>query len=816
MFAKQGFDWKRIENKPENWETIRALIKDAVETRERVKDKYWDNDKVLDMFLDMYPDLKAWVPMSVTSNSNKKSSKKKDQIIEKQTVELIRNDLQRITFDKKTQMVVNTKFTMDVTYVLMIVLWNFTFRERKKRKIAINRTAMLDAIISLNRLYAEEGSYFSERLTCTVQKALVEVNAFVDTCMYDCLFDNPYLLIQSTAEKRPRNLRLYAEQHQVLNLLTDAIREDTPILLGNQMPTGTGKTMLAVPLAQKVYSMRLNKTVLFACSNELVNQDLASTVLLADDLHLWLARLIRDDKNVVKVLLRPYKRCFPAVWKKVYKQEDKKKNGSIQDQWEFYTAATGRQPDIIISDLEACQEILKIAPEIGDPFVAYIDEFISDDRSNQMMKEIGKWLPRQSVVISAILPQFTDLTHFVDWFCKRHDVEKEGTIQRVDTAVVNISCAIIDQEGKICMPHHQVVTKDDLGILLQEIRINPRIRRAYTAKHVYYWSKSMTQLLEPCHLDFKSVFPNIGTLTNSRVLDYAIRLLEFVQEHPHLIPVMKEYQPVVMDAPSLDRLFTTQSHFYEGKTLVVADEVYDKIVSCAEELFQPMLRWNDLVLDAERRKEAKKKALEVLEKASVTKRNTGTSKTVRMDATDMALDLSRVQEMDTGIQFPPVYVINSREHCMKHGVAKGNRQAVVLPEEYNHAFEAVLNLLLCAGVGLYDLGKLSDYQRRLVMDKYDQLAFLCSGKEIVFGTNLPSLTNIFIDASFGEREHPNVLYQLMGRAGRLGRSYHANIILNSKVTVDKILNFHPVDLDPVVVDFDSSFFPYVEKNICLE
>lgn len=806
MSAKQGFDWKKIENKPDNWETIRELIKDAVKTKTKQKDKYWDNNRVLEIFLEMYPSLSTWIKMGESGKKSTTNTKKKDQIIEKQTVELIKNDLRRMTFDKKTQGIVNTNFTMDVTFVLMLLLWNFMFWERKRRNLNINQVSMIDAIISLNRINADEREYFSDTLALSVDKALADMNGLVDVCMYDCLFNNPYLLIQSVADKRPRNVRLYPEQHKVLDLITEAVREDRPILLGNQMPTGTGKTMLAVPLAQKMFHMRLKKTVLFACSNELVNQDLASMALLADDLHLWLARLIRDEKNVVKVLLRPYKRCFPAVWKKVYKQDDKKKNGSIQDQWEFYRNATRRNPDMIIADLEACEEILKVAGEMENPFVAYIDEFISDERSNQLMKTIGKWLPRQSVIISAILPPFENISRFVRSFCDRHDVPMEDTVHRVDTAVVNISCAIINHEGRVCMPHHQVETLDDMRLLLQEIKVNPRIRRAYTAKHVYYWSKSLVDQLRTEGMDFHSIFPNIGTLTNSRILDYAISILEFIERN-NLIDTAKQYKPVVMDTPSLDTIFTTQAHFYEGKTLIVADNIYEKVIRCGETLFQPAIRWNDLVVDAERRKESKQRALETLKKKMTKEKSSEGGKTVRTDATDMALTIARMEEMDTGIQFPNAYVINSREHVMRcnQGQVSKPRQAVILSDEYNTAFEPELNLLLSAGVGIYDIERLSDYQRRLVMDRYSQLAFLCSGKEIVFGTNLPDLTNIFIDASFGEREHPNVLYQLMGRAGRLGRSYHANIILNSSITADKILDFRSIATDPVVIDFDTAF-----------
>ena len=75
------------------------------------------------------------------------------------------------------------------------------------------------------------------------------------------------------------------------------------------------------------------------------------------------------------------------------------------------------------------------------------------------------------------------------------------------------------------------------------------------------------------------------------------------------------------------------------------------------------------------------------------------------------------------------------------------------------------------------------------MKLYRNLSFFCSGKEIVYGTNLSGLCNIFIDSEFMNTINIPELYQLMGRVGRMGRSYHANIITMSYETVEKLLSF---------------------------
>lgn len=893
MFAKQGFDWKKIENKPENWETVRELIKDAYVDDISQKDKYWDNDVVIDIFLELYPPLNRWFPDKRDKNKKQKKIKAKDLIIEKNQSEIIRQDIGKIQFDKQTQKLLYTKYSLEITNVLAFILWNFTFLTRKEKNITVNELSFLDAIISLTRISDDLSENFSKRLADGVKNAKKDMESFVGIDMYNLLFQHPYLLVQSSADKRRDNVKLYKEQHKTIDDVVRAVKDDIPILLGNQMPTGTGKTFLAVPLAQKLFSMKLKKTILFACSNELVCQDLASSALLGDDLHLWLSRLIRDEKtHETKILLRPYKRCFPSIWKTVYKKDDKKKNGTVLEQWQFYTHATKRIPDIIIADLEACYEILKeiddfdiclndlkdtvnmlksnlpvysdsndiisdfeknnnidflfhnfdylfkkyssfnldklvviveklkTIHELKNTFVAYIDEFISDERSSDLVKKIGKILPKQSVIVSAILPQFYEIPDFVRHFCLRHRTTQEECCKRVATAVVNISCAVIDKDGYVNMPHHLVTSLDDLDKLIYEIELNPRIRRVYTAKHVYYWSESVKNILKPHNLDFKSVFPNIGLIRNVKILDYAISILRFLraQDSLDMITTFQKYRPRVMDEIRFESLFTDQSSSFEGKTLMIANNIQEKLLNIYNQLFPSTLSWRDLYNDALKRKEARNNALQNLRDKEKDKKKRSSQdedigrngKSNRIDRIDVELGIEKIYNIDVSMKFPMEYVINSKDHFNKYhkddGVDFHNfRNKIELSDEYNDAFEDRINIFLTSGVGIYDLYNMTDYQRRLIMDKYLDLLFLCSGKEIVFGTNLPGLVNIFIDSSFGNSEHPNTLYQLMGRAGRMGRSYHANVIVNSDITLKKILDFHQYQQDPVVIDFNKSF-----------
>ena len=785
--VKSGFNWKTIEEKPDNWETIRHLIQDAYHPVEEIPDKYWNNPLILTIFLETFPDLGQWIELDATeadpgkkkkNKANKKPPSKREEIQQRVEGELIRKEMLNIRFDAKTFLPVKTKFDMQITFLLMIIVWNYILYTKRK---TVPKKTWLDAIISFHRIHEEERPQIvRDDFRKSLDRIAEVLHTVTNEELYEVLFSNPSLLVDCMALKRGKPKKLYVEQQRTLNAICEKVNADKPLLLGNQMPTGTGKTFLSVPLAKKISTLAVRKTVLFACSNELVNKDVASTALLGDDLHLWLAKLVRPEGTAVPmVLLRPHKRCFPATWKKVYKKEDKDKMGSVKEQWEFYSKATGKIPDILVADLEATLEILKEAPYFDNPFLAYIDEFVSDEASNRLMAQICHYLPRQTVLLSAILPKFDKIPLIVGDFMERHEAS-EACLERVATADVNISCAVVDSQGFLRMPHHQVKTLLDLETLHREILVNPRIRRAYPIKHVYYWSKSMEHILLPQRMTFSEKFPDIGKITTARIIDYAIEIIAWLCENPEQLFDFQVYRPRIMPAPDSTKMFTTQSMHYDGKTLFITKEVMRQVDIMTTDLLDEEVRWSDIVAETRKNEMAVEKRLEKLADAKMT----------RIEKERM---VSELNDVSTRSVLPSKYVLNSREHFGRFHPSSSTipfspRLAIDLPNYFESAFDDQANMLMAAGIGVYCKTHMTEYQRNLVMNIYDKLLFLCSGKDIVFGTNLPGLTNVFIDEPFAAEQSISTLYQLMGRVGRMGRSYHATIILNSEDGVGKVLS----------------------------
>ena len=79
---------------------------------------------------------------------------------------------------------------------------------------------------------------------------------------YEILFENPKFLYHCSFQHFKKTLKLYPEQREILTKIHNAIMDDRPLLLGNQMPTGQGKTFLSIP--QFCFHQPMSRT--FLCS----------------------------------------------------------------------------------------------------------------------------------------------------------------------------------------------------------------------------------------------------------------------------------------------------------------------------------------------------------------------------------------------------------------------------------------------------------------------------------------------------------------------------------------------------------------------
>jgi hypothetical protein len=807
------FDWKKLEEKPDNWETLRQLINicnnlDDIYTEQTNVNPLW-NDMSMEVFKShitsrygkdtskFFTMVETDIKIIKQNQKNKKTKNLLRQKIQQETEKkLLEKDFGSIRFDNGKP--IRTLFRISSVFYFMIAEWNIMLI--CKKNMTANKGVIVDAIISLDRILIEEISINPE-IPPNIKKFFTELNTRSQKLLgrheiFDELFcHHPELMVNPFSQKRVGRTSLYKEQIEVLTHVIDAVMSGSPLLLGDRMPPGTGKTFLAVPLAQKLLSLKCGKTLLFACHNPLVRTDVASLSLLGKSMHLWMGRY-DNSSGKKEYLVRPHKSCFPVNWKQVYKRDDEKKTGGVYQQCMFYKNETGRFPDILVADLETCAEILR-DDLLRNQFVAYIDEFVSDDYANSVMVEIVRFLPRQSIILSAILPRFQDMPSVIGYFKKRHNASDENIV-RIESNQLLISCTLVDPDGYSCLPHHFIENVEQVPILIQRIREDPLIGRMYSPQQVFIMTDNIKDDLEP-HLLFHHRFPTIGLIDHQKIRDYVLDLLQHTIENPRLFEKMKNFRPSLMKKPSLDRIATEDSHHYQGKTLVITtpDDRFLILEKIKQKLHEGA---PDLQVLLETMEKRKKELLRTLNSTKEVQR----SSQQKIDATDQQQRVNRLEEelysVDR-INWPAHLIVNTSAHARRFQHQLSNVAVVpVLSKEYEDAFSDFILSFLLSGIGVYDFSQCTEYQRRLTMKIMKQLSFLFAGHEIVFGTNIDGLTHLFIDGNYGNNVSRNVLLQLCGRVGRVGHSYQALLVVNSHTTLNKIMDF----IDPI--DIDAQYF----------
>lgn len=821
------FDWKKLEEKPDNWETLRHLINicnnlDDVYTEQTNTNPLWNElciqvfkehvqtryGRVTEKFFTMVEKSHSKIH---TQPKNKKSKNLLREKIQQETEKkLLEKDFGSIRFEngKPTR----TMFRISSVFYFMIAEWNIMLFCQRKQTSTFKKGLVVDAMISLDRIILEEIS-INPNIPTVIQSFFINLNENVQSLLprsqvFQELFCNhPELMVNPFSQKRVGRMSLYNEQIKVLTQVMDAVMTGSPLLLGDRMPPGTGKTFLAVPLAQKLLALRCGKTLLFACHNPLVRMDVASLSLLGKSLHLWMGRY-DNTSGSKEYLVRPHKSCFPTHWKQVYKTQDEKKTGDVYQQCMFYKNETGRFPDILVADLETCAEILR-QDLLQHQFVAYIDEFVSDEYANTVMTEIIKNLPKQSILLSAILPRFEDMPSVIQHFKNRHSATNEHIV-RIEANQLMISCTMVDPDGCSCLPHHFINHHDQLPVLIQRIREDPLIGRMYSPQQVFIMADHLQDDLEQ-DLNFHFRFPTIGLIDHIKIRDYILDLLEYTITKPRVFYKMKEFRPSLMKKPSLTTITTEDSHHYQGKTLVIttSQDRFAILEKIKQVLHQDA---PNLQIMLETMEKKKKELIKVLQNTRETQRSSSSSQ--KIDAVDQQQRITQLEEELSEvdhIHWPKDLIINTNAHAKRfHHQLSHYAVVPILSKEYEDAFSDFLLSFLLSGIGVYDFSQCTEYQRRLTMKAMKQLSFLFAGHEIVFGTNIDGLTHLFIDGNYGDNVSRNVLLQLCGRIGRIGHSYEALIVVNSQKTLETIMNFiDPMDEDAIF--FEKHFQQLLER-----
>lgn len=834
--AGDDINWKSVDGERIEDPIINSLVKEATALFINKTDKVNSiNDHDISIYIENFNKFlkdnkyKFSFPTLEIVNETQKTKVKKPS-----NKELILKQIKDASIKTKmenfiaTLVINNNSPIKNKTYIesfFSIVFWAINLEYNKKKTIDIS--FYLDCGISLFKSINDSKVFLTEEMVSKSYELLESIEAIIRTkqgknTLFNIISRNLLLLLESTWDKiKPTSTVLYEEQKEIISLISSNLNEKKLVFF--EMPPANGKTILSAILAKVIAHHNIpgkKKTVLYICYNTIVRNEVAKLCITHNiDLKYWLAVTKADkEDSIVKTFLRPFKNCYPDWNRKkirTKKEEDLYKSTrwmrfseNIHDQWQYFInetrpfsdqqrsaqrifssnaedidyTNTDNLPEMIISDLDSA---FKLLSEFPDTFVTYFDEAFAASNleiTSKIMSVLGL-----TVLVSATLAKPEEIPTVISNFKQRHNHVDNSFLHVIKSTKQHISCTFINEEGYIFSPHDNVQDLESLGNFI-ELLDNPLIRRAYSPEVVFNISEKINEHL-PLELQFSNRFNFIGMINHDSLREYASDILKYIvgSNNDKLFQILKSIKNQKINNMDINTIFTENAIQYQsGKTLHVAtSELFNNHI---ESISNPLLKGSPKISDIITMYDHECSSLNSMLQ-SLTKNGNKDSEHEK--------DLLNQDLSNTVLKFPGEFIMNSAAHAVKFK----NYSLLNVPNNTVFAKKHELGLLsdtrdklLLSGIGVYQPETFSTLTMDAFLQKKDQFKFIASTPSIVYGTNI-SLSIIDIDRSFLNDSTKNTLYQLIGRAGRKGKSHSAMIIFRDNRMLDMILQNDNVNIE---------------------
>ncbi len=612
-----------------------------------------------------------------------------------------------------------------------------------------------------------------------VEKVLVDLkNEYEYDGMNVCV-DTPQLLIYTDYDQAipKKTSSLYDHQTQMINEVHSAIQKDEALLISLRTMTGTGKTTSACGIAEVVncirkYSSKKELMFIFCCNLRQVMDQVAQLVYNSG-IPFGIASI------------------DPFVGLKEINNYNCKKDSDRV---------------VTVCGPEACIELLKKYPDA----VLFLDEpTIGLDHKTEVaqfnVKLISECLPKWTILSSATLPE-----QLPAWILESHEL-KHGDTKFIDiySNKIHIACEIKTLDGKLMLPHYGVQTTSDLEKTIERIKANPFVGRTYTSNVGNALYNVISNEGVDGISDIKAIFDNTDNLNADSLRRISMDMLSTVATKTN--PVVKkvcskvitprnvdcvEEKAVDEDADivwekaekfsvgheiNYDTMCTTSAHRYMRPTLIATvnpiDFVHTHFSNIIDDFtteFGTVKQIND---NFSQKISIWEKQVNRSERSMKDSEIKSKEERLRNEET---LSLNKPSLRMTGFQ------INTIEHLKKY--AKNTKNAIdksAIRTELDVTdimtvpmdIPDTVRILLACGVGI--IGKYSGRYTSIVHSLMDdgKLAYIVADSSIAYGTNVP-INNVIVTKDFSDVHSINTIYQLISRAGRVGRSWIAEAFID--------------------------------------
>ncbi len=433
---------------------------------------------------------------------------------------------------------------------------------------------------------------------------------------------------------------------------------------------------------------------------------------------------------------------------------------------------------VVICSADAAH--LLLADAADDEYVLLFDEPTTDaeTRKSEILRDnvcVMANAPKRTILASATMPPIEELRPIIDHYSERH----RGEVVLVRSDEIQIGCDASTLSGAPFIPHMNCKTSKELQNVLLMVDRVPFLKRMYTYKTALeLWRKLHALKINTDGMtNIPDLFKDINALSADSVRAATVRILRMVCDISDDAVARVCDTPLNDAALRLDRLGTTAAHTCPNMTLIAAD---DPVTFTLE-------NYADLLADIKVRV---KSAHHMLEKYSkdVKAHNDAAEKLIKIGESAIH-DLNNLREHSPKIDFPGFAHINTPAHSAKYGQRTSSRTPMDLESIDFGSMDIFddLKLLLCAGIGVYDTSLNSAYlDIVLSLASTGAIAGLVANDRISYGTNYP-FGKVIIPKEFANHS-PYTMFQLMGRAGRAGRSWRAEVCMADKVA-DDLMDF---------------------------
>ena len=481
-----------------------------------------------------------------------------------------------------------------------------------------------------------------------------------------------------------------------------------------------------------------------------------------------------------------------------------------------YSCRSDENRILIIADLDATIELLRKSQD----YLLFVDEPTvgADQEGHSITKAVSKVFslaPKQTILCSATLPNINEIPNLITYFKEKHN---NPEIINICSKEAMIGCEIIKFDGTTIAPHNYCKTCDDLKIIINNLKEKPFIDRLYTAPVVYRLRQKMIENGLTNIIDLEHYFSDIGSLNQSNIQKAAIILLEslIARNNDSLVEticiplgkisieqeinnasddeddigfVWEEKKIVVKNENpyyDLTKIFTEQAYRYLGGCLIAVNDPIKFAYDMSRELLSNSENASKIIDKYNSEMEKLEQCISKLDNIKNEDERVKKEQQIRNDHTP-------------GISFPSHFRTNTPSHFMRYAPHMKDKIDTKLLQLNFNLENLPLDLeipdwtmlLLFSGIGIYIAGNNilpEDYTKLILNMMADRkLAFLISDESICYGANYP-LSHVVIEDEFSEKHSIGTIFQLIGRAGRVGQSWTAYAHVGDK-TSQRIMNY---------------------------